>query len=149
MKKFIRKYISNSIIKKRVLLFNSVLFAVIMLLFASGCIKEDYPVRLVFPVLTTITASDTTATTAVSGGDITYDGGKAITARGVCWSLTLNPSILFPDSLTNDGTDIGQFVSNITGLAPNKKYHVRAYATNPDGTAYGQDISFTTLDVTK
>ena len=106
---------------------------------APSCIKEDYPVRLVFPVLTTTPASGITSTGALSGGDITSDGGKEITARGVCWTITIdNPSIAFPDSITVDGTGIGQFSSSIDGLLPDTTYRVRAYATNPDGTAYGQ-----------
>ena len=86
-----------------------------------------------------------TATTAISGGNITDDGGASITARGVCWSTTSNPT--FSDSHTSDGTGTGIFTSNLTGLSRNKKYFVRAYATNSSGTAYGQEESFTTLDV--
>ena len=132
------------ILKKRVLLINSLIFTSIMLFLASACIKEDYPVRLVFPVLTTVSATNITATGAVTGGDITSNGGKEVTARGVCWSTTANPSTAYSDSITVDGTGSGQFASTITGLAASKTYYVRAYATNPDGTAYGQDISLTT-----
>ena len=144
MKTYIRKYIPKHIIKKRKLLFGSLFVTVIIMFFASGCIKDDYPVRLVFPVLTTSSVSGITGTTAVSGGDITSNGGKEVTARGVCWGSSLNPSIFFTDSTTVDGTGIGQFSSTINGLAPNKTYHVRAYATNPEGTSYGQDILFST-----
>jgi hypothetical protein len=110
-----------------------------------GCIEEDYPVRLVYPVLTTTAVTSITSTTAVSGGEITDDGGFEITARGVCWSVEPNPSVANkPDSLTVSGTGTGQFTGNLTGLMASKTYHVRAYATNSQATAYGPDLTFTT-----
>lgn len=146
MKTYIRTKQSKIFTKKRILLINASVFIVLMTLMTPGCIEEDYPVRLVFPELTTAAASNITASSATSGGEITYDGGIGITARGVCWSVYANPSIAFPDSTTADGTGIGQFSSNIDGLLANKTYHIRAYATNPEGTAYGQDITIVTSE---
>ncbi len=98
------------------------------------------------PVLTTLSASNITATTADAGGDITDDGGATVTARGVCYSTNPNPTLA--DNFTTDGTGTGTFVSSITGLTPNVTYYLRAYATNSEGTAYGNEISFTTDNVT-
>ena len=92
--------------------------------------------------LTTTTASNITDTSAVSGGIITNDGGATITARGVCWSTSPNPTI--SDNYTFDETGIGNFTSNITGLTAGTTYYVRAYATNATGTAYGNEILFIT-----
>ncbi len=94
------------------------------------------------PTITTIALSAITATTASSGGNITDNGGANVTARGVCWSISTNPTIA--NTKTTDGTGSGTFTSSITGLSNNTTYHVRAYATNSAGTAYGDDISFTT-----
>lgn len=94
------------------------------------------------PILTTTAISSITPTTANSGGTITADGGAPITARGVCWSTTANPTIA--GSKTTDGTGIGTFVSNISGLTGGTLYYVRAYATNSAGTNYGNEVSFTT-----
>ena len=94
-------------------------------------------------ILTTTPASAIGMSTATSGGNITSDGGSAITARGVCWSTTSNP--VFTGDHTTDGSGIGTFISSITGLAANTTYHVRAYATNSGGTFYGEDLQFTTL----
>jgi len=143
MKKYIIKDTSKFLIKKRVLLFNLLLVTVIMSFLAAGCIKEDYPVRLVFPVLTTAPASAITATTAASGGNVTSDGGFAISVRGVCCDTIMNPSI---NGLivTSDGTGTGQFTSSLSNLKSAKAYHIRAYATNSEGTAYGPDVLFTT-----
>ncbi len=93
--------------------------------------------------LTTTAASGTTCTYALSGGNITNDGGSAITARGICWSSSANPTIA--NSNLNIGTGMGSFTGYITGLTFNNTYHARAFATNSTGTAYGNDISFTTL----
>jgi hypothetical protein len=144
MKKNIRTALLKFLIKKRMMLINASVFIILMTFLTLGCIKEDYPVRLVFPVLTTAPISDTTSSSAVTGGNITSNGGKEVTARGVCWSVSINPSIFFTDSITVDGTGSGEFTSTIDGLLANKTYHVRAYATNPDGTTYGQDLSFKT-----
>ncbi len=96
--------------------------------------------------LTTDAASSITQTTAVSGGNITADGGGAITARGVCWSISQNPTIT--DSHTDDGTGTGAFTSNLTELTLGTTYYVRAYATNSAGTAYGNEVSFDTDPIT-
>jgi len=94
------------------------------------------------PTVTTSTISLIAQTTASSGGNITDDGGAAITAHGVCWSISSNPVVT--GNHTSDGTGTGSFTSNITGLTANTTYYVRAYATNSAGTAYGNEISFTT-----
>jgi hypothetical protein len=95
------------------------------------------------PILSTNSATSITQTTALSGGNITSDGGAGITQRGVCWSMTTNPTII--NSKTNDGTGVGAFSSNISGLNPNTTYYVRAYATNSVGTSYGSQIILTTI----
>src|ERR1035437_5594775 len=94
------------------------------------------------PTLTTTAVTSITLTTAVSGGTITSNGGTLITVSGICWGTTTNPSIT--GSHSTDGTTTGSFTSNLTGLSAGDTYHVRAYATNSAGTAYGNDVSFTT-----
>jgi hypothetical protein len=113
--------------------------------FGSG-ITEDYIITIGLsqtPTLETTPVSAITLTSATSGGNITSDGNAAITARGVCWSTTAGPTIALATK-TTDGTGIGTFTSSITGLTAGTTYHVRAYATNIAGTAYGTDITFTT-----
>lgn len=97
------------------------------------------------PTLTTTTISNITNTTASSGGNITNQGSSAVTARGICWSTSQNPTI--SNSKTTDGNGTGNFTSNLTGLTTNTTYYVRAYATNTNGTAYGNQQSFTTTGV--
>ncbi len=94
------------------------------------------------PIVTTISPSNITETSAQSGGDVTDDGGASVLAKGVCWSVSSNPTIA--DSHTDDGTGNSSFSSAITGLSPNTTYYVRAYGTNSAGTGYGNEESFKT-----
>ncbi|MCK9339600.1 MAG: fibrobacter succinogenes major paralogous domain-containing protein [Bacteroidales bacterium] len=92
--------------------------------------------------VTTSPVSGITASSAVAGGNVTADGRSEITARGVCWSTSANPTVA--DAHTTDGSGLGEFVSNVTGLASSTTYYLCAYATNEVGTAYGEIVSFTT-----
>jgi len=96
----------------------------------------------VIPTVTTNSVSSITSNSAVCGGNVTSDGGVPVTARGVCWGITSNPTT--DNSKTTDGSGTGSFTSSITGLSANKMYYVRAYATNSMGTAYGSNVDFTT-----
>ena len=120
----------------------------LLILVAAGCKKDtaatNTPV-VQLPVLKTSDISAITKTTAVCGGSITSDGGATITARGVCWSTKAEPTIA--DSKTAEGTGIGSFTSTLTGLTNAAVYNVRAYATNSLGTAYGNTVTFTALEI--
>jgi len=95
------------------------------------------------PIVSTAPATDISTTTAVSGGIVLFDGYATITARGVCWNRTGNPTI--SDYKTTDGNELGNFTSTLTSLVNNTKYFVRAYATNSVGTSYGEQDSLITL----
>lgn len=92
--------------------------------------------------VTTAAATSITASSAICGGEVTTDGGFTVTARGVCYSTTPNPTVSGPH--TTDGSGTGSFVSNLTGLAHNTTYYYRAYATNATGTVYGEERTFAT-----
>jgi len=95
------------------------------------------------PQLSTTEITGITKTAAVTGGNITSQGGTPVTSRGVCWSTAANP--IADANKTTNGTGTGNFVSNITDLSAGTTYYVRAYATNDGGTNYGNELSFTTL----
>lgn len=96
------------------------------------------------PTLTTVAPTDITKTTAISGGNITDDGGSKVTERGVCWSESQNPTV--KNSRTSDGGGDGGYSSVIEGLTANTKYYIRAYARNEAGVAYGNELVLTTVD---
>ena len=95
------------------------------------------------PTVTTAAVTPIGTTTAVSGGNVTSDGGASVTDRGVCWGTSPGPTVANPH--THDGTGTGSFVSHLTGLNTNTTYYVRAYATNSAGTSYGNQVGFKTL----
>jgi hypothetical protein len=97
------------------------------------------------PGLTTKAITGISSSIASSGGNITSDGGSAITAKGVCWSV--NPAPTLSNNKTTDGTGSSSYNSNITGLSPLSLYYVRAYATNSVGTTFGNELSFTSTDL--
>lgn len=100
----------------------------------------------VYPAtVSTATLTNIAATSVTTGGSIEPDGGSPVTARGVVWAKTSNP--VLGTLKTTDGADKGTFTSTITGLVPGSTYYVRAYATNGAGTAYGEELSFTTATV--
>ncbi|MBU1943507.1 MAG: hypothetical protein KKE36_07540, partial [Actinobacteria bacterium] len=115
--------------------------------YATNSVGTSYGDDLTFttdttPTVATTAATNVTSTTADSGGNVTADGGDPVTARGVCWSTSPNPTTT--GNHTTDGTGTGTFTSSITVLSPGTLYHVRAYATNSVGTAYGSQEEFTT-----
>ncbi len=122
---------------KIVLGINQIIFASFLFFLTTDCKKDE------IPTISTTAVTEISATAVTSGGKITSDGRAAITARGVCWSTSINPTIAGSKSI--DGTGTGEFISSLTGLTAGTTYHVRAYATNSAGTAYGEDISFSTL----
>ncbi len=103
------------------------------------------PEVIQLPSITTTDASAITNISALSGGNITSDGGSEVFAKGACWSLSQNPTIT--GNKTSDGTGTGLFSSSLTDLISNRLYYVRAYATNIAGTVYGNQVSFTTQPV--
>lgn len=109
--------------------------------FSVRCLRDGGNMSLL-PTVSTMGVTAITATTAVTGGNITDDGGSAVTARGVCWSTSHNPTI--SDNHTDDGEGMGSFTSSLTGLTAGTTYFVRAYATNGNGTKYGEEVSFST-----
>lgn len=98
-------------------------------------------------VLTTNNVTNTTTTTALSGGNITSDGGQAITERGVVYSNS-NSSPTIANSKIADATGgTGNFSVTLSELTPGTFYYARAYATNSGGTSYGNTIRLSTLQV--
>lgn len=119
--------------------------------YAENTVGIAYGNEIVFvtntapPAVTTNQVTNITANTAVSGGSITYDGGGAIMARGVCWSTSPEPDL--NDSFTSDGIGSAPFVSTMTNLSSGTTYYVRAYAKNSASTVYGQQVTFLTKAV--
>ena len=94
--------------------------------------------------ISTLPIGNITSTSATSGGNISNNGGTPVTQRGVVWSTSQNPTTA--NNSTSDGSGTGNFTSNLINLTANTTYYVRAYATNSAGTAYGNELTFTTTE---
>lgn len=117
----------------------------LIMLVSSNCKKESLK-KESLKTLSTLTASavtNITTNSATAGGTVTADGGAEVTSRGVCWS-SANSLPTTSDSKTTDGSGLGVFSSSITGLTAGTTYNIRAYATNSVGTAYGNQVAFST-----
>jgi uncharacterized protein (TIGR02145 family) len=114
---------------------NLTLFVFFLLIIVS-CKKVS------LPAVTTASVTRILQGSAYSGGQVTSDGGTQITARGVCWDISIDPTVA--KNKTSDSLGTGLFTSYITGLTASTTYYVRAYATNSEGTAYGLNVEFTT-----
>ena len=108
--------------------------------------EVSFKTLAVVPTVTTAAITVFTQTTATMGGAVTNNGGAAVTERGVCWGSTANPTIAGTHLAIGSGD--GAFSANITSLAAGTTYHVRAYAINTAGPAYGDDVTFTTSAIT-
>ncbi|AKL96033.1 cell wall/surface repeat protein [Clostridium aceticum] len=95
------------------------------------------------PTVTTGSLSSVTSTSATVSGNVTFDGGDTITERGI--EYRVNGSGEPYTAVTASTVGTGEYSVDLTGLAPNTTYDVRAYATNSQGTSYGSVNSFTTL----
>lgn len=124
---------------KNIFRVSSILVLSLLILVVYSCKKD----KSVLTTVTTKPVTELSTITATSGGIITNDGGVPIISKGVCWNTSFNPTV--EDSKTNEGGGSGSFTSYITELKPNSFYYLRAYATNSTGTAYGNQMNFTTL----
>jgi uncharacterized protein (TIGR02145 family) len=111
--------------------------------FSVRCISDSLGFgSAVIPTVTTTSATGITTNSATLGGDVTLGGGSTVTSRGVAYGLTSSPTT--SGTITTDGSGVGTYVSTLIGLTPSTTYYVRAYATNGVGTAYGNEVSFST-----
>jgi uncharacterized protein (TIGR02145 family) len=109
----------------------------LLIIMVTSCKEKPVP-----PVISTVDVSEISTTTAISGGNISDEGGAPIISKGVCWNTTNDPTI---DQTKTTETGTGSFSSNMTQLSPNTTYYVRAYAKNSAGIGYGRSVSFKTL----
>ena len=113
--------------------------------FSVRPVYGEYIPASTLPTVTTSSATNISKTSATVGGNVTNDGGTSVTARGVVYSTSSNPTT--SNSKVTSGSGMGSFSVNLTNLVEGTTYYVRAYAINEKGTAYGAEKSFTTSSV--
>lgn len=109
----------------------------------NGGGEEPPTPEITLPTVITAVVTEITTNSAKGGGEVTNDGGAEVTERGICWSTSENPTL--SDNHVASGTGTGAFTAMMDNLEANTTYHVRAYATNEVGTAYGLNREFVTV----
>ncbi len=125
-----------------------------------GCSKssetDDEPIQgetlgesATLPKVTTVEVTEIQATTAKILAKITDQGNASITKRGICWNTTGDPN---EDNAESKSSDLvkttGEFETSLANLQSNTTYYVKAYTKNSIGTAYGETLTFNTIDAT-
>jgi len=126
--------------KKKLILVIQLIFIGLLVLFNNSCKNEDFDL----PSVSTTDVTEITEVSATGGGNVTDDGGTEVIARGVCWSTSTGPTL--DNDATNDGIGAGNFTSEMTALTLGTTYYVRAFAINIEGIAYGNELTFSTLE---
>ena len=126
----------------------SLILLLLLQLVIIGCDKEENE-NYSKPEISTSEISEITNTTAICSGNLTSDGGKTITAKGVVWHTSANATIEVNTGIATVVNEVSEFVGNLTDLTANTKYFVCAFATNELGTVYGEEKEFTTTNYRK
>lgn len=114
--------------------------------FSGPYIPYDTCAEVANCALPTVTTSGITNITysggsiATGGGDVTDQGGAPVTTRGVCWNTSTNPDIT--DEFVASNSGLGTYQVLLESLTIGSTYYVRAFATNSNGTAYGDNVQF-------
>jgi len=117
-------------------------FIIVSVIFLNYSCKKEKPTP---PILSTSLVTEISQASATSGGNVKDIGGASITSRGVCWNTTGLPTT--ENNKAVESGELGSFTCKITQLTPNTMYYIRAFAINGAGVGYGDQISFTTLQI--
>lgn len=124
------------------------LFLGIFLLFIlTGC-KKDEEIekgKIQLPVVETLEIKDVSVSSVRSGLQIIDDGGDTSVIGGIVCDISGLPTVDNYLEISIDTLNIGMYECLINDLLPNNSYFIRAYATNREGTAYGDILSCKTL----
>lgn len=112
-----------------------IIFIAIICFSLNSCQKKE------LPKVKTFNVTEITDSTAIVSGEVISDGNSEVIARGIIWNLSGDPSFKRYVNYTQDGSGLGEFTGHITNLISDKTYYMRAYATNSEGTAYGEVIA--------
>jgi uncharacterized protein (TIGR02145 family) len=104
---------------------------------ATSCKKET-------PVVITLSVTNITHESAVSGGNVTDEGDGSVVSRGIVWGEN-DPTLESNDGFVSMGSGAGMFSCDITNLSPYTEYTVKSFASSEYGTSYGNPQSFRTL----
>lgn len=96
------------------------------------------------PTVGSTSVGSITATSASASAVISSDGGATVTERGFYYG-TNNPPTEADTKVVSTATG-NSITADLSGLSPNTRYYIRAFATNSQGTQVGAINVFTTAD---
>lgn len=103
----------------------------------------DTPEEKKVPQVTTLEALNVTESTVELSGEVLADNDYRVIERGFVYSTSENPDIENADKIES-GRGLGIYSATVRELQPKTTYHFKAYATNSQGTSYGEELTFTT-----
>ena len=96
------------------------------------------------PTVTTLTATNITATMATLKGTVNPNGA-VLSTNYFQYGLTTNYGSFSATNTLTATYGVSAVTNLLTGLAPVTGYHYRLVAANSAGTSYGSDLTFTNL----
>ena len=96
----------------------------------------------VLPTVSTLTATseDRGTKSAVLRGTISYEGDPSYKERGFVWSNVFENPTIEENKIVVSGSGVGNYEKRVTFSDISKTIFYRAYATNQQGTAYGESF---------
>ncbi|HFE64883.1 MAG TPA: hypothetical protein ENK14_10795, partial [Caldithrix sp.] len=110
--------------------------------FTGSGFCEEVSFEISVATVSTASITNITVNSATGGGNVTDEGGSSVTAKGVVWHTSPNPTVDTYTGKSNDGSGLGSFTSSLGDLTSGQTYYVRAYATNSQSTGYGKQKVF-------
>jgi hypothetical protein len=89
--------------------------------------------------------TNVTTTSATIGCNISSVGANPITARGVVYGTSPNPTTA--NSVITSGSGTGVYYANLTGLSIQTHYYFKGYCTTSAGTFYSSQVEFDTNNI--
>ena len=112
-----------------------------LILFSTGCKKFELVTKTIYSPseISNITYNSVNVSTEI------LEAGENLKTYGYCYGTESMPTVTGSKTINaGENAKTGVFTEQITELNPNTNYNVRAYATNANGTSYGEQKSFTT-----
>lgn len=101
--------------------------------------------NVVRPIVKTVSLSQSVdiPSRIIAEGDVTVIGSSSISNYGFCYSTSTDPTLETNDGFTKMGSmaSPSHFSGMLSDMEYDKEYRVRAYATNNEGTGYGEVLT--------
>ena len=107
-----------------------------------GVEKQFTTLPMTRPTVRTAAVVRVSQTAATGQGEVTDDGGTVLTECGIYYGTSPNPSVTGTKLTASSAENV--FSCQMNGLNSATSYYVCAYATNSQGTGYGEAVRFST-----